>query len=153
MAEDGSARSSTNWPLPRFYFQVSWGTGVMTFQEVAGLETEARTVAYRHGDNPQFGAALEMPALKKHGDVTLKRGLFQGAGRFEDWFDQLKMSTVARQAMTIRLLDESGQPTMTWTLARAWPSKITGTDLQGEGSEAVVESLVVTHEGLTIAVD
>ena len=151
MADDGNARSSGPWRMPRSFFQVTWGTGVLSFQEVSGLEAAIRAIAWQRGDPASSSATAGMPASRRFGDVTLKKGLFQGDGRFEDWFDKLKMSTVARQPMTIRLLDENGAAAMTWTLARAWPARITGTDLQGEGSEAVVETLVVTHEGLTIA--
>jgi phage tail-like protein len=53
--------------------------------------------------------------------------------------------------VTISLLDEAGAPTMVWTLANAWPTKITGTDLKAEGNEVAVETIVIAHEGLTIA--
>ena len=38
MADDGSAQSTTVWPLPKFFFQVKWGDQEMSFQEVSGLE-------------------------------------------------------------------------------------------------------------------
>ena len=50
MADDGSAQSTTVWPLPKFYFQVKWDTEVMSFQEVSGLDIEAQIIEYRHGD-------------------------------------------------------------------------------------------------------
>jgi phage tail-like protein len=40
---------------------------------------------------------------------------------------------------------------MVWTLANAWPTKITSSDLNAEGNEVAVESIEVAHEGLTIA--
>jgi phage tail-like protein len=40
---------------------------------------------------------------------------------------------------------------MVWTLTNAWPTKITGADLNAEGNEVAVESLEIAHEGLTIA--
>jgi len=49
------------------------------------------------------------------------------------------------------LCDEAGKATMSWTLANAWPTKITGTDLKSDGNEVAVETLEVAHEGLTIA--
>ena len=61
------------------------------------------------------------------------------------------MNTIERHPVTIKLLDETGKPTMTWTLKNAWPSKITGTDLKSTGTEVAIETLVITHEGLTIA--
>ena len=61
------------------------------------------------------------------------------------------MNTIKRKPVTISLLDEAGSPTMVWTLANAWPTKITGTDLKSQGNEVAVETIVISHEGLTIA--
>jgi phage tail-like protein len=150
MADDGSAQSTTIWPLPKFYFQVKWDSTVMSFSEVSGLEIEAQQIPYRHGDSPEF-SEIKMPGIKKNGDVTMKKGVFKSDNKFWDWFNQIKMNTIKRVPVTISLLDEAGKPTMVWTLANAWPSKITGTDMKSDGNEVAVEQIVIAHEGLTIA--
>ena len=71
--------------------------------------------------------------------------------KFWDWFNAIKMNTIKRVPVTISLLDEAGYPTMVWTLANAWPTKITGTDLKSAGNEVAVESIEIVHEGLSIA--
>lgn len=71
--------------------------------------------------------------------------------QFWDWFNQIKMNTIQRVPVTISLLDEQGKPTMVWTLSKAWPTKITGTDLKAEGNEVAIETIEIAHEGLTIA--
>lgn len=146
MAGDGSTGSTPVWPLPKFHFQVEWDSEVMTFQEVSGLELEGDVVEYRHGDSPQF-ATIRMPGPRKPGPVTLRHGVFRSATAFRDWFDRL---ATRRGPVTIRLLDEGGSPTMVWTLANAWPSRITGTDLTSHGTEVAVEAIEVQHEGITI---
>lgn len=65
--------------------------------------------------------------------------------------NQIKMNTIARSTVTIQLLSENGDPTMTWTLNNAWPTKITGTDLKSDGNEVAVESLEIAYETLVIA--
>lgn len=150
MADDGSAQSNGAWPQPRFHFLVTWGDQVMHFQEVSGLDMEAQPIDYRHGDSPQF-SVLKMPGLKKFSDVTMKKGVFKGDNRVWDWFSQIKANTAQRVPVTISLVDESGAPTMVWTLANAWPNKIAGTDMKSTGNEVAVETIVVSHEGLTIA--
>ena len=67
-----------------------------------------------------------------------------------EWFNQIKMNTVQRKPVTISLLDEAGKPTMVWTLANAWPAKVTGTDLKAHGNEVVVEIIEIAHDGITI---
>lgn len=150
MPDDGSAQSTTVWPLPKFYFEVVWGGAVLRFQEVSGLDMEAQPIEFRHGNSPAFGV-IKMPGLKQVGNVTMKKGVFKSDNKFWDWFNQIKMNTIHRVPVTISLLNEAGQPTMVWTLARAWPTKITGTDLKSQGNEVAVETIVVAHEGLTIA--
>lgn len=150
MADDGSAQSKTTWPLPNFYFEVQWDTTVMSFQEVSGLDVEAQPISYRHGSSPAF-SIIKMPGLKKYGNITMKKGIFKADNKFWDWFNQIKMNTIRRVPVTIRLLDESGAPTMVWTLTNAWPTKITGTDLKATGNEVAVETIEIAHEGLTIS--
>jgi phage tail-like protein len=150
MADDGSAQSTTVWPLPKFRFQVKWDDAVMSFQEVSGLDVEAQPLEYRHGDSPAF-SVIKMPGIKKYSDVTMKKGVFKSDNKFWAWFNEIKMNVIKRKAITIMLLDEAGGSTMVWTLANAWPTKITGTDLKSTGNEVAVETIVVAHEGLTIA--
>ncbi len=150
MADDGSAQSTTVWPLPKFYFEVKWDSEVMSFQEVSGLDSEAQIIEYRAGDNKEF-TTVKMPGLKKSGNVTMKKGVFKSDNKFWDWFSKIKMNTIKRVPVTISLLDEGGAPTMVWTLANAWPTKITGTDLKSDGNEAAIESIEIAHEGLVIA--
>ena len=70
--------------------------------------------------------------------------------KFWDRFNEIKMNNPQRKPVTISLLDEAGVPTMVWTLANAWPTKISGTDLKATGNEVAVETIVIAHEGLTI---
>ena len=152
MADDGSAQSASVWPIPKFHFQVKWDSEVMSFQEVSGMDIEAQPIEYRHGDSPEF-STIKMPGIKKSSNVTMKKGVFKSDNKFWDWFNQIKMNTIKRLPVTISLLDESGSPTMVWTLANAWPTKITGTDLKSDGNEASIESIEIAHEGITIAND
>ncbi|SNR14680.1 phage tail protein [Tenacibaculum jejuense] len=151
MADDGSAQGSI-WPLTKFYFTVSLGSqdSTASFQEVSGLDTETQVVEYRHGDSKTF-STIKMPGLAKFGNVTLKKGIFVKDNNFWNWYNAIKMNTIKRETVVIKLLDESGSPTMTWTLTNAWPTKITGTDLKSEANEVAVETLELAHEGLTIA--
>jgi len=150
MADDGSAQSTTVWPIPKFYFEVKWDAEVMSFQEISGLDVEAQPIEYRHGDSPVF-STIKMPGIVQSGNVTMKKGVFKSDNKFWDWYSQIKMNTIKRAPVTISLLDEAGAPTMVWTLTNAWPTKITATDLNAEGNEVAVESIDIAHEGITIA--
>lgn len=151
MADDDAQQSPSDWPLPKFHFQVKWDSAVMSFAEVSGLDVDVQPIEYRHGDSSVF-SAIKMPGLKKVGNVTMKRGVFiTSDNKFWEGFNQIKMNTIKRVPVTISLLDDEGKPIMVWTLTNAWPTKVTGTDLKSEGSEVAIESIEVAHEGLTIA--
>ncbi|MEL6452336.1 MAG: phage tail protein [Pseudomonadota bacterium] len=146
----GEVQDNT-WPLPKFFFSVDI-TDVgenLAFQEVSGLDVESDVIEYRAGNSKIF-STIKMPGMRKSGNVTLKKGVFAKDNGFWDWFNQTKLNTIKRQTVTIKLLDESGSATMVWTLANAFPAKITGTDLKSDGNEIAVESVELAHEGLTI---
>jgi phage tail-like protein len=145
-------RQGNNWPLPKFYFSVDWGTDQknIPFQEVSGLEAETQVIEYRHGNSPQF-ATIKMPGIAKYGNITMKKGIFVNDSKFWEWYNQIKMNVIKRITITIKLLDENGKATMIWTLENAWPSKIEGTDLKSDGNEIAVETIEIVHEKLTVA--
>jgi phage tail-like protein len=150
MADDGSPQPTTVWQQPKFHFQVKWDSNVMSFQEVVGLDVEGQPIEYRSGDSQAF-STTKMPGIQKTGNVTMKNGVFKSDNKLWDWFNQIKANTIKRVPVIISLLDEAGSPTMVWTLANAWPTKITGTDMKSDGNEVAVESIEIAHEGLTIA--
>ncbi len=151
MPDDGAKQSNSTWPVSKFYFTVDLGGGMQNtaFQEVSGLDVEAQIIEYRHGDSSIF-SNQKMPGLVKFGNITLKKGILVKDNAFFDWYSAVKMNTIQRRTVTIRLLDENGNATMTWTLQNAWPTKISGTDLNSEGNEVAVETIELAHEGLKI---
>jgi phage tail-like protein len=136
------------WPLPKFHFTVEFGDGISaSFQEVSGLDSEAHPIEYRHGNSPVF-YPIKMPGLGKVGNVTMRKGIFVSGAKLFAWYDEIKMNTVKRHTVVIRLLDESGNPKMTWTLNNAYPTKITGTDLKSGSNEMAVEAVEIAFETL-----
>lgn len=149
MADNGSVEGSV-WPMPKFRFEVDLGAELkgVAFQEVSGLEAED-DIEYRKGDSPIF-YPIKMPGLGKVGNVTLKRGVFVNDNTFWDWYDEIRMNTIKRKTVLIKLLDESGAITMQWQLNNAWPTKISSTDLKSDGNEVAVDALEIAYEQLTI---
>ena len=150
MPDDGSAESAT-WPMPKFRFEVDLGTELtnVAFQEVSGMDTENQIIEYRKTNSPQFSTE-KMPGIAKYGNIILKRGVFVNDNAFWKWYDSIKMNTIKRQTVLIKLLDENGKVTMQWQLDNAWPTKITSTDLKSDGNEVAVYTLEIAHEKLTI---
>jgi phage tail-like protein len=137
------------YPLPVFHFSVDWGGTNIAFSEVTGLNVEVQAIEYRDGLSPEY-SATKMPGLKKYGNITLKRGVFAGDNEYFDWLNKTQLNKPERRDIIIKLLNEEHAPVMVWKVARAWPTKISASDLKASGNEAAIESIELAHEGIQI---
>ena len=138
-----------DYPLPKFHFQVQWGGTKIGFTEVTGLEVTTEKIEYRDGASKEYHK-IRMPGMQTFGDLTLKRGVFAADNEFYAWWNTVALNTVERRDITISLLNESHDPVVVWKVKKAWPTKVTSTDLNASGNETAIETLVLTHEGLTM---
>jgi phage tail-like protein len=137
------------WPIPRFHFEVEWGGNDIGFQEVTGLTMETQFIEYRAGNDPMY-ITQKMPGLKKHGTITLKKGVFKGDDSFWEWFQGVQTDKERRETIIIKLLDEEQSPVVVWTVNRAFPVKVTGPDLKADANEVAIESIEIAHEGFEV---
>ena len=149
---DTGTIDNSAWPMPKFRFKVNFGTEMKTiaFQDVSGMDVENQIIEYRKSDS-KVVSAIKMPGMVKYGNVTLKRGIMANDNAFWKWYKDININIIKRQTVTIKLLDENGKVSMTWTLKNAWPTKVTGTDLKSDGNEVAIDTIELAHEGLTIS--
>ena len=139
----------SNYPLPKFHFEVDWGGTRIGFTEVSGLTVETEVIEYREGANLEYHKQ-KMPGMQKFGNITLKRGTFNSDNEYYAWWNSVKLNTIERRDIIIKLLNEEHEPVMSWKIKNAWPSKVQSTDLKADGNEVAIETMEVVHEGLTI---
>lgn len=149
MAETGKEQSKSTWPLVKFQFAVKIGDQEAFFQEVTGLSAEPQQVEYR-GGNSKVYPTVKIPGIKKFGNITLKKGIFKDDKGFWDLYKKVVMNTFERLTITISLLDEKNEVAMSWTLANAFPCKITVTDMKSDANEPAIDSMELAHEGLVL---
>jgi phage tail-like protein len=137
------------YPLPKFHFRVEWGGAKIGFSEVSGLSVETDVVEYRDGSSPEFHK-IKMPGMQKFGNITMKRGTFQGDNDFYNWWNTVALNTIERRDVTISLLNESHEPVVVWKIKNAWPSKVQSTDLKSDDNGVAIETIELAHEGLVI---
>ncbi len=140
------------YPLVTYAFEVEWGGTKIGFTEVSGLDFETEVVEYRHGASPEY-TKVKMPGQQKYSNITLKRGTFASDNEFYDWWNTVKLNTIERRDITIKLLNEEREPVVIWKVRNAWPSKVQTTTLKADGSEVAVETMEIVHEGLTVQND
>lgn len=146
------ANTVNKYPLTKFFFEVTvtsrgGQSQTISFQEVTGLEGTREKHEYREGDNPSL-VKKQIPAMKTFGELTLKRGTFQGHNEFFDWWEGDPMPD--RRDLTINLLNANQDPVITWNVSKAFPTKFTSTELNAENNEIAIETLVLVHEGIRV---
>lgn len=114
MTDNNETAQETPWPTPKFKFSVDWGTTLtnLTFQEVSGLDAETQIIEYRDSNSSIF-STVKMPGIAKYGKVTMKRGIFKNDAAFLAWYSQIKMNTIERTAVIIKLLDQNDEVLVT----------------------------------------
>ncbi|MGB0948876.1 MAG: phage tail protein, partial [Marinirhabdus sp.] len=65
-------------------------------------------------------------------------------------WNTVKLNTIERRDITIKLLNEEHEPVIIWKVKKAFPIKVQSTDLKGDGNETAIETIEVAHEGLVI---
>jgi phage tail-like protein len=137
------------WPIPKFHFKVNMGDTDIGFQEVTGLEMETEFIEYRPGDDNTY-VMQKIPGLKKHGTITLKKGVYAGDLSFWEWFKDVQTNPERREEVQIQLLDEEDSPVVVWTINNAFPVKVSGPDLKSDANEIAIESIELAHEGFEV---
>ncbi len=141
------------YPLPGFHFQVEWGGVRIGFTEVTGLDFETEVIEYREGNSKTYNKTKQ-PGLTKYSNITLKRGVFlNDFDMYKLWRNTMMFQegkAKYRRNVTIKLLDEEHQPVISWVALKAWPCKVSYSDLKASGNEVVIESMELVHEGLSI---
>ena len=141
------------YPLTAVRFEVDFkgqGAQKATFAEVNGLNAETDVAEYRGGADTTL-TVRKIPTLMKYSNVTMKRGILAKDNDLFKWWEKNQQGKHEQRTVTIKLLNEAGTATVTWTLTRAWPVKLEGPSLNAKGNEIALESIEFCHEGLTLA--
>lgn len=117
------------------------------FREISGLGVDYDVVEHKTVDAQGRPIVQKIPGRISYGAITLKRGITADLSLWE-WHRVILEETVekARTTVLIRLFDASYRELFHWTLARAWPSKISGPQLTAESNDIAVEELTIVYE-------
>jgi len=118
------------------------------FREASGLETSQNAAEYREGTDRNL-APRKIPGLNSYGDITLSRGLTSDSKLWE-WRQKVMKGTVERHNVSITLLDQQGNPKVTWNLFDCWPKSWSGPSLSATSDEIAVEQLILACERIEV---
>lgn len=144
------AQSANNeWPLPAFYFEVRIGNSGKAadcaFQEVSGLDSQIETEEFREGGN---NIVYYLPKTIKQGNITLKRGIANIDSTLIKWckevFDGQLNKAISTQTVSVRLLNEKGNPRFVWSLDNTYPTSWKVETFQATKNEVAIEEIVLS---------
>jgi phage tail-like protein len=139
-----SARTDGGHAACRFYVEIGDGGKQIQamFTELSGLQVEMQVMEYQEGGTNNF--VHHLPGPLKVGNITLKHGLTR-SNDFLKW-----CMNIERKNVTVVMYDVAGQPVVRWHFNKAYAVKWTGPSFTADSTAMAIESVEITHQGLTI---
>lgn len=137
-------------PLVGFHFALEFQDQISGFfTECAGLGSETEVIEHKVVDAQGRDIIQKIPGRLKWQDITLKRGITSSMDVWE-WRKQVEDGDVegARRNGSIVMFNQKLEEVARWNLVAAWPSKVTGPNLQADSNSFGVEEIVICHEGI-----
>ncbi|MBZ0301800.1 MAG: phage tail protein [Anaerolineae bacterium] len=119
------------------------------FTEIGGLGSEHEVVEHKVVDPNGNDLVQALPGRLKWQPISLKRGITKVRDIW-DWRKMVEDGKVndARSNGTITMFNQELQAIAKWDFINAWPSKVTGPQLQSDSNAFGIEEMTLVHEGI-----
>jgi phage tail-like protein len=137
-------------PYRSFNFLVELeGIAQGSFTECSGLGSTTESIENREGgDNV---TVRKLPGKTTYSDISLKWGATSSTELW-NWRLQIIEGIVLRKNGSIVVFDLANSTEVArWNFVRAWPTKWEASAFTAKGSDILVETLVLAHEGVVRA--
>jgi phage tail-like protein len=118
---------------------------------VGGIGSESEVVEHKIV-NPDTGETIiqKIPGRLAWNDVTLRRGVTSSVDVWE-WRQMIVEGKVedARTNCSIVAYNQSNEEIARWNLDNAWPSRVTGPEMDAGSTDYMVEEMTIVHEGMS----
>jgi phage tail-like protein len=143
-ASGAGANNAGGHAACRFYVEIGGGGKQIqaVFTELSGLQVEMQTMDYEEGGTNNF--VHKLPGRLKVGNITLKHGLTK-SNDFLKW-----CMNIERKNVTVVMYDVAGKPVVRWHFNKAYAVKWTGPNFTADSTAMAIESVEITHQGLTV---
>jgi phage tail-like protein len=138
-------------PIGNYLFAINlsgWATG--WFMNVGGIGVEFDVIEHKLTSTTGAPFIIQIPGRPKWNKLTLKHGVLNGNEDLWTWMAYVQRGLMlrARTHCSLYLYNKAGGLAATWDIVNAWPSKISGPDLDAAGTTVAIESLELTHTGM-----
>jgi phage tail-like protein len=129
------------------------GIQIGNITEVSGLKIEIDIIEMKMNE-AQKGKYVNRKIMgrKKSGEITLKR-YWHAHNSFKEWLDKVDMGQLSgsRKNGVVKLLDTSGDTLQGFEFINGMAKSLELSNLKAGSTEAIVETLVISHEGCSLA--
>ncbi|MFT7269929.1 MAG: phage tail-like protein [Roseivirga sp.] len=133
-------------PPTSFYFSLSIDDSTenaASFQEASGINGEMNIPEISEGGENRF--QHRVPTAAEFANLVLKRGLVSADSALIKWCQQTLSGGLATPIQTknmkLSLLNEKGQPTISWAFINAYPVKWSVSELNAMENSIAMETL------------
>jgi len=118
-----------------------------SFTEVSGLAPEFELDSVREGGENRF--THQLPKSVKHPKLVLKRGVARRNSALAQWCQETLeyglVSGVRPMDLSVRLLDEKGEPLRAWDVINAYPVKWETEGFKSTKNEIAIEIIELSY--------
>jgi phage tail-like protein len=145
----------TAYPLPVYNYKVEIGSDAAAFSEVSGLSIGYETTTYKESpveSGSPGPRVMHMPTQATATNITLKKGMVRGksVATFYSWINSIQINQIDKKDIYVRLLDESGDPVISWKVTNAFPTKLDAPTFDANSNDAAIESMELMADGIFI---
>ena len=121
------------------------------FTQVGGIGSETEVIQQKVV-NSETGETIihQIPGRLSWTPVTLKRGVTSSMDIWE-WRQQVVEGKIegARTNCSVVAYNQESKEIARWNFENAWPSKVTGPEMDSGSTNYMIEDVTIVHEGVT----
>ena len=139
-------------PLEGSNFIVDFaGTDDASFSHVDLPVALLDEVAYRSG-NEKANEPRKQPGLASYSHLVLSRGLTTNLDLWTWWESARNGDPAVDRNVVVRLLDDTGQPVLSWKFRNAFPAVYRVSPLDAAASDLVIETVELAFDSMDVEV-
>ena len=137
-------------PLEGSNFIVDFaGTDDASFSHVDLPVALLDEVAYRSG-NEKANEPRKQPGLASYSHLVLSRGLTTNLELWTWWESARNGDPAVDRNVVVRLLDDTGQPVLSWKFRNAFPAVYRVSPLDAAASDLVIETVELAFDSMDV---
>lgn len=120
------------------------------FATVSGIGSQSEVIENKIS-NPETGETIiqKIPGRLAWTDVTLRRGVTSNVDVW-DWRQSVVQGKIedARTNCSIVAYNQGNEEIARWNFENAWPSRVTGPEMDAGSQTYMIEEITIVHEGM-----